>query len=169
MTSPVFRQEVALRPCLDSDMPFLQTLYGEMAASLLSTLALGGKTLEEALPGLMHGVPGLCVILSDHLVPVGIISGEQRTTAGGSVLWIRLLLIAQAYRRHGYGEAAIGQLLRSESPGASFHRVLLAVEEQNVGARAFWGEMGFVPLHHLPPRGNPHSSVLILSRECATP
>lgn len=170
MTPHAIQSDVTLRPYLNSDLPLLEALYGESAESMLSEQALGNRTLGAAFPGLLQGVPGLCIILSDKMAPVGIVSAEVRVTPEGSVLWIRLLLIAQAHRRCGYGEAAIHQLLHKAEHGGPFRRALLAVDGKNSIAMAFWQAIGFRMLRRRLHQGkNAASSILILAWELTTP
>ena len=169
MTPHAIRLDVTLRPFLNSDLPFLEALYGETSESMLSEQALGNRSLGAAFPGLLQGVPGLCIILTDKREPVGIVSAERRTTPEGSVLWIRLILIAKAHRRCGYGEAAIFQLLHKAEHGGPFRRALLAVDGQNNVAMAFWQAMGFRMLRRQHQERNPASSILILARERKAP
>ena len=169
MTPHALRMDVTLRPFLNSDLPYLEALYGETAESALSEQVLGNRTLEAAFPGLLRGVPGLCVILSEKREPVGIVSAQRRTTPEGAVLWIRLILIAQAHRRCGFGESAIDQLLHNAAHGGPFHRVLLAVDGHNHAAMAFWQAMEFRMLRRLRQERNAASSILILARERKAP
>ncbi len=140
--------ELALRPYRASDFEMLARWYDRRE---LFVHAIGERSLEAALPGLLTGKPGLRILAAEEGRPVGLIASERRNLRNGAVLWIRMLLVEPGERRKGYGRAAIARLfgLEGVGAGAAIHRVLVAVDEANEEGMAFWLAQGFRPLHTL--------------------
>lgn len=184
MTRKSLCPELALRPYLPSDFATLACWYGEAPewagnsnvdrsrmgpARSEWRLALGGHTLEEALPTLHTGFPGLLMLEDGAGTPVGFVSAEERNTSAGKVLWIRVLLIDPARRHHGYGGAAVSKLISICQGRSPVRRVLLAVDADNESGLAFWQTLGFSELRRVKSVNPGQPPVRILALACPHP
>jgi len=137
---------LALRPWRSGDLPVLAAWYEQTDSH---RHALGGQTLAQALPALSHGMPGLRMLVEGDGRAVGVISAEERAVPGGTILWIRLLLVDPHERGKGYGRCAVSRLFGLCGAGSRVRRVLVAVDEQNGGGLRFWMRLGFQPVRRL--------------------
>ncbi len=181
MTRKSFCPELSLRPYLPSDYATLACWYGEVPGRTGNTdldrirmgparsewrLALGGHTLEEALPSLHTGSPGLLMLVDGAGIAAGFLSAEERNTALGKVLWIRVLLIDPARRRLGYGGMAVSKLISLCQGKVPVRRVLLAVDANNESGLAFWQALGFTELRRVRSTNPEKPPVRILALAC---
>jgi GNAT superfamily N-acetyltransferase len=161
--------DLSLRPYSPLDLSLMQAWYEQAGASCFKTQAMGSRSLRQALPDLCRGIPGLALLVPGHGRPIGFISGETRRTAGGAVLWIRLLFIEQSERRHGYGRAAVSRFLAPYSGDSVITRALLAVDGDNRIGRLFWKAQGFVEHRVVQASGDVRHPVCILKWERNAP
>ncbi|WP_377270652.1 GNAT family N-acetyltransferase [Peterkaempfera sp. SMS 1(5)a] len=103
-------------------------LPGQVAAALREEAAVPGAEVLLARQGPDGPIVGLAALLAEHPQ-----DGHP---------WIGLLMVSAALHRTGYGRAlahAVEDRLRGEGRPA----VRLAVLENNPGASAFWGALGY--------------------------
>lgn len=162
------RAGLVLRAYRADDEALLEAWYKQAGQTRMAELAMGGHSLQQALPDLLGGYPGLRILQTETGRAVGFLCGETRHTPSGTVLWIRLLFIGQADRRRGYGRIAMSRYLELGCRAGHICRILLAVSGDNPVALSFWQALGFRTRRLVQPASPPGSTAHILVRECSS-
>jgi|LSQX01.3.fsa_nt_gb ribosomal protein S18 acetylase RimI-like enzyme len=72
---------------------------------------------------------------------IGFLKGQ--IAAKGDMAWLSSIIIDRKYQRKGYGTLAIDLLIKCLRMKIKAERLFLAVAEDNIGGRMFWGKQNF--------------------------